>query len=379
MRIAVNTRFLLPNKLEGFGWFTYETMSRITRAHPEHEFIFLFDRPYDKKFIFSDNITPVVIGPQARRPLLYYLWFEHSVRKALKKHNADLFISPDGHMSIKSDLPQLAVIHDLNFEHYPEDLPGWARRYLCKWFPRFAKKADRIVTVSNYSKKDIVETYGVNPDKIDVAHNGAAPHFRPATDEEKTTTLKQLTGGQPYFVYIGALHPRKNVGRLIEAFDQFKKATSSAMKLVIIGEKLLANSQMEKTFSQMAHSSDVIFTGRQTSEEINSILGAAYALTYVSYFEGFGIPIAEAFRCGIPVIAGNKTSLPEVAGDAALLVDPFDVDAIAKAMEELAGNPELHADLTKKSMERAPVFNWDKTAEGLWQSVERLIAEKGLK
>src|SRR5512139_2040469 len=102
MRIAVNTRLLIKDKLEGIGWFTYETLKRITRKHPEHEFIFLFDRPFDKEFIFAQNIIPVIITPEARHPILWYLWFEYSVPRALKKYKADIFLSPDGYLSLST-------------------------------------------------------------------------------------------------------------------------------------------------------------------------------------------------------------------------------------------------------------------------------------
>jgi len=115
MNIAVNTRLLLKNRLEGIGRFTLETFKRITVAHPEHNFIFLFDRNYSEEFIFSSNVTPMVVRPQARHPLLFKIWFEWSVNKALKKCKADLFISPDGYLSLSSKLPAIAVIHDLNF------------------------------------------------------------------------------------------------------------------------------------------------------------------------------------------------------------------------------------------------------------------------
>ncbi|MCP4551073.1 MAG: glycosyltransferase family 4 protein, partial [Bacteroidetes bacterium] len=123
MRIAVNTRLLIKNKLEGVGWFTHETLRLITVQHPEHEFYFLFDRDYDNDFIFSDNITPIIIGPQARHPFLYYLWFEKSVPAVLKKLKIDLFLSPDGYLSLRSKIPSINVIHDLNFEHHPNDYP----------------------------------------------------------------------------------------------------------------------------------------------------------------------------------------------------------------------------------------------------------------
>ena len=126
MRIAINTRFLLKDKLEGIGWFTFEVVKQLVTNHPEHEFIFLFDRPYDKSFVFAKNVTPVVINPPARHPLLWYWWFEWSVPYALKKHKIDLFFSPDGYLSLKTNVPTVIVMHDLAFEHHPEDVQGFS-------------------------------------------------------------------------------------------------------------------------------------------------------------------------------------------------------------------------------------------------------------
>lgn len=152
MKIAVNTRLLVKNKLEGIGWFSYETLKRITTQHPEHEFYFIFDRKHSDDFIFSDNVTPIELFPQARHPFLYYLWFEFSMPRLLKKLKPDLFLSPDGYLSLKSKIKSLVVFHDLNFEHYPEDIPWLERKNYKYFFPRYAKKADRIATVSEYSK-----------------------------------------------------------------------------------------------------------------------------------------------------------------------------------------------------------------------------------
>ena len=129
MEIVVNTRLLLKDKLEGIGWFTYETLKRITNEHPDDHFIFLFDRNFDEEFIFADNITPLILSPPARHPLLFYIWFEYAVNSFLNKYNPDLFLSPDGYLSLKANCKQLPVIHDINFEHYPKDLSFAVRKY----------------------------------------------------------------------------------------------------------------------------------------------------------------------------------------------------------------------------------------------------------
>ncbi len=187
MLIAVNTRLLLKDKLEGIGWFTYESLKRITKNHPEHQFLFLFDRPFAEEFIFSDNVSPIVVGPQSRHPFLWYWWFEQSLPKILHKQEPDLFLSPDGFLPLSYTATAgskpckfLPVIHDLHFEHYPQDIPFLARKYFQKYFPKYAKKANRIATVSEYSKQDISKLYKISIDKIDVVYDGANEAYKPA-------------------------------------------------------------------------------------------------------------------------------------------------------------------------------------------------------
>ena len=369
MVIAVNTRFLLPHKLEGFGWFTYETLKRMTTQHPEHQFIFLFDRPFDKKFIFSDNITPVVIGPPARHPFLFYLWFDFSVTRALRKYKADVFLSPDGYLSRRTCVPSVAVIHDLNFEHYPADLTFFQRWYYRKFFPQFARKATRIATVSEYSRQDIIKQYAVSTGKIDVVHNGVNTSLHPLSQVQKAQASGKFVNGKEYFVYIGALHPRKNLARMFTAFDQFVSSAGSDTQLLIVGEKYFWNSEIQHAFNSMTHNNAVHFTGHLATEDLNLALGGAKALLYISYFEGFGLPLLEAMRCDVPVLAADATSLPEVAEDAALYCDPFSVESIRSSMVRMDNDKDLRQLLILKGREQVKKFDWQKTADGLFECI----------
>ena len=152
--------------MEGFGWYTYEIVKRMVEKHPEHTFLFFFDRPYEQQFIFAENVEPIVLSPAARHPFLFVWWFEVAVASALKKHKADVFFSPDGYLSLRTTIPQVAVIHDLNFEHYPKDVPWLVRKYYNYFFPRFARKAAHIITVSETSKQDIIQQYSIAPSRI---------------------------------------------------------------------------------------------------------------------------------------------------------------------------------------------------------------------
>ncbi len=373
MEIVVNTRLLIKNRLEGMGWFSYETLKRITRDHPEDHFIFLFDRDFDEEFVFSENVTPLVLSPQARHPFLFYWWFEVSVANFLNRFKPDLFLSPDGYMSLNGKCKQLAVIHDLSFAHYPKDVSWIVRKYYNYFFPKFAKKATRIATVSEFSKQDLITTYGIASSNIDLVFNGCNPIYEPISEDLKTITRQSFTEGAPYFLFVGALHPRKNISRLFEAFDQFKAASSSDLKLVIVGEKYRWTSEIKHTYLGMKNRKDVVFTGRLSAEELKNVLGSALALTYVPYFEGFGIPILEAMNCDTPVITSNVTSMPEVAGDAALLCDPFSVESISAAMLSIYSDLELRNELIRKGRKRKLDFSWDASAKALWTSIEKAV------
>ena len=373
MRIAVNTRLLLKGKLEGIGWFTLETLKRITLNHPEHEFIFIFDRPYDKEFIFAENVTPVVIGPPARHPFLFYLWFDFQIPRILKKYDVNLFLSPDGYLSQRTDVPQLAVIHDINFVHRPDDLPWMAARYYNFFFPKFARIAKRIATVSFYSKEDITRSFKVDYDKIDVVYDGINQVFEPISEDEKTFIRGNITEGAEYFLFVGALHPRKNVCGLLKAFDAFKSTTSNTMKLVIVGGEMHKTGPIFDTFENMRFKNDVVFTGRVSTNELHDIFGAAYALVFVPFFEGFGIPIVEAMSAGVPVICSNTTSIPEVGGNAVIYADPVKIDQIADAMLKITEDDVLRKELIEKGFVQKEKFSWDETARLLWMSVEKAL------
>ena len=369
MRIAVNTRFLLTSKMEGFGWYTYEVAKRLVENHPEHDFYFFFDRPYDEKFIFGKNVIPVVIPPPARHPILFYIWFEWSVKKALKKHKIDVFFSPDGYLSLKSPIKQIGVIHDLNYEHHPEDIPKSPLKYLQKFFPRFAKKATHIITVSNYSKKDIIETYGISEEKITAIWNGASDQFKPVGEAIKKEIRSKYTDGMEYFLFVGALHPRKNLIRLVKAFQEFKNQTYSKTKLLIVGEVLWKNSQFNSAISEN-NQSEIRFTGHLSLKELTEVMGSAKLFTYTPYFEGFGIPLAEAMKCGTPILSGNLTSLPEVCEDAAEYCNPFDIDEITKKMIELDSNPTRLKELSELGLKRSIQFSWDDCAKKVAKILE---------
>ncbi|HCF62985.1 MAG TPA: hypothetical protein DEU93_01440 [Chitinophagaceae bacterium] len=186
----------------------------------------------------------------------------------------------------------------------------------------------------------------------------------------------QYTGGAPYFFFVGSMHPRKNIVRLLQAYALFRQTGNSDVKLVLSGHILWDDASIQSVLSTHPFASDVVFTGRVSDDALKLLLGSALALTFVPTFEGFGLPIVEAFQSEVPVICSNTTSMPEVAGDAALLVDPFKPVDIAAAMQKMYQDEALRKRLIALGNVQKQQFTWQRTAELLYQSIEKVVGEE---
>ncbi|MBL4709397.1 MAG: glycosyltransferase family 4 protein [Flavobacteriales bacterium] len=374
MKVAVNTRLLVPDKMDGIARFTFETLQIITREHPEIEFTFIFDRKVAlSTFSFPKNVNFVSIPPPARHPVLWYIWFEITLRNFINRNSFDLFLSPEGWIPPKLNCKSLAVMHDLNFEHHPENIIWSHRKYLLHFFPKFAQRATRIATVSQYSKLDISNCYHIHLNDIDVVYNGANSIFQPASEKEIKEFKEYCTAGCEYFIFIGTLHPRKNLENLFLAFNSFKKENKNDIKLLVVGNKKWWPNELEQVYQSLTHKKEILFMGRLSDQELSKALSGAVALTYLPYFEGFGIPILEAFQTRTPVITSNVTSMPEVANGAALLADPKNIDQIANTMQTIISNSEKRDEMIEKGTTRAKDFSWEKSAKLLWESMQKTL------
>lgn len=372
MTIAFNCWILRNKNVDGIGNVVIETLRPMIAAHPEVKFQLLCDKNFTEDYFNFPNVEIHRIFPPYRHPLLYIFYLEIVMAAFLKKHRPDVFVGMDGMISLRTATKQIALIHDLNFEHYPQHLPFRNRVYYRYFFRRFAAKADKIVTISQYTKKDMIEVYKIDAKKIDVIILGAKEIFKPLADDDIQITKEKYAQGQPYFFFVGSLHARKNILRLMQAFDVFKKQNPCNVKLVLAGNILWEADEIKNIYQSLVHKNDIIFTGRVSDEELKQLLGAALALTFVPLFEGFGLPIVEAFQAGVPVICSNVTSMPEVAGDAALQVNPFDVNDIATAMKKIYNDENLRKSLVEKGQHRKEIFNWKNTAAQLFECIKNV-------
>jgi glycosyltransferase involved in cell wall biosynthesis len=376
MKIAINARMLKAIPNDGISRFTFEIVKRITINNPNHKFILIFDKEYDKSLLFSGNIEAFILKPQARHPALWFYWHEWQLPELLKKTGADIFLSPDGIISLRSDVPSIAVIHDINFYHRPYDLPIHVSLYYRYFFRRFAKKAVRIATVSEFSRSDISSFLKIDSGLIDVVYNGVSEYFAPSEEPPKEKFKEKLTGGAPYFLFVGNFSPRKNIPGVLHAYNRFRSVSGFNHKLVLTGARLFLNSETDKLIRSSPWSSDIILTGPRIHEDLRLLYCAATAFIFIPWFEGFGIPAAEAMRCGTPVILSNTTSLPEIGGEAALYVDPGNTEEISSAMIRIIENKDLRTSLSVKGRKESERFNWDNSARSMWRSIEKAAGIK---
>ena len=376
MTVAINCWILRNKKLDGIGYFTVNAVANLIKNHPEVQFKILCDKKFTEDYFDFANVTKHKIFPALRHPLLYVFYMEVVLPFFLRKHKPDVMVSADGYLSLSSSCKQIPIIYDINFEHKPGDIKLKNRIYFKFFFKRFARKAKRIATISEYSKKDIADYYKLDSSTIDNVSCGINSNFSPLDEQQISEVKNKRSGGKPYFFFVGSMHPRKNIKRLIDAFNLFKQKTGSNFKLILAGSILWSKTEIEDSYTNSPYKEDIIFTGRLSDEDLQKMLGAAYALSFVPIFEGFGLPIVEAFQSGVPVICSNVTSMPEVAGNAALMVDPFSIDSIAEGMVTLSKNNELRNQLIAKGHIQKQLFSWSRTAGLLWESICKVTGVK---
>ena len=273
MNIGINARHLIKGKLEGIGWYSFEILNRLVLLMPKHKFFFFYDRKTD--FLISgENVFNVILNPPARHPILFRIWFNYVLPRNFKKFKIDLFFSPDGFISLNTQIPQIGVIHDLNFEHYPEDLPKNVLKYYQKYMPLFAQKAEKIITVSNFSKTDIIKNYGISPEKINVIFNGGNDAFKSLNTNQKKVFIEQNNNNRPYFIYVGSLHKRKNIERMLTGFKKFNSLNK--MDFIIVGTDMWKNQ-----LNLQGLLKNVSFLGRKSGTELANWVASSSALIYV--------------------------------------------------------------------------------------------------
>ncbi len=279
---------------------------------------------------------------------------------ALRRAGADLVHYPANIGALRKT-PSVLTVHDLSFLRHPEWF-RWERAAYYRFAAvRSARLARRVIADSQSTAQDLQELAGINADRIDVVPLGVDPAFAPAEEAAQEAARKKYNLPEQFFLYVGTLEPRKNLPRLIAAWDRI--AEDTGVRLVLAGREGWKVAGLHAAIHAARHAARIHLPGFIAPEDLAPLLSAARAFVWPSLYEGFGLPVLEAMACGAPVLASNTSSLPEVAGDAALLVDPEDVNAIAAALKTLAANEDQRAQLRKRGLVRAAKFTWSRTAQ----------------
>lgn len=365
---------MLSGQLEGAGNFIFEIFSRVANQHSEHKFIYIFDRPFDPQLITSENIKPVIISPLARNPLLWKYWYDIKIPSTLKKIKADVFISDHGFCSLKTDILQCMIMHDISFLHQPSFIKKSYATYKKRNTPKFLNKANIIIAGSDFLKNELVEKYGVDDTKIATIHSGKREIFQPISLNEKEATKNKYTEDKEYFIYTGLMHSGKNLMTLLKAFSVFKKRQKTNMKLVLAGKIDSEYESFKKDLQSYKFRNDVVLVEELDTITLVNLIGAAYGFVNPSFIEEFPALVIEAMNMEVPVIAVETNTMKEITNDSILYVEEINHTAIADKMMLLYKDERIRNELIAKGKKCTQTYSWDTAAELLWQSVLKLMS-----
>ncbi len=301
------------------------------------------------------------------------LWTHLRLANELRHNPPDVFFTPAHVIPFSYRRPSVATVHDLGFRYYPEAHTRWQMRYLNWSTHHNAQRASRVISDSYHTKEDLVRIYQIPASKIDVIYPGLDPSLCQVTDNAELEAVQHKYGiTPPYLLYIGTIQPRKNLSRLIEAFIQ----SEVGHQLVIAGKAgSRARPIVEKAFDyQSTATNNIVLPGFVAPEDKSALISGADTLLYPSLYEGFGFPVLEANACGTPVLCANTSSLPEIANDAALLVDPLDINGMSQAIQKIVSDLDLREHLIDLGFSNAGRFSWQRTASLVMSTLESAAA-----
>lgn len=363
MKIAIN---LIPfSSVSGIEIFTKNIIDEFLKFNDNIKFYILSseDLPDILNFQNKKDRIEVIKINGLKKKYSKALYQQFGIYCLLKKYKIDLLFSPSlaGPFFYKN---KVMVIHDCAYDRFDEEFENvLSRIYIRAMFYGAKYFSKKIVTVSNFSKRELIKFYKIKPEKIDVIYEGV-PEMLKIEENFAQKTLIKFKIVQPYFLYIGSWRPRKNLPGLIKAFKIFIKKNKN-FQLVIAGRKDKRFFDLEQIIKNENLEQKIILTNFISQKEKTALYKNALALIFPSYYEGFGLPVLEAQSLGIPVLTSDISSLPEVAGDAALYVSPYNVEKIAQGMEEIASNEGLRKDLIQRGYENIKRFSWQKSAQQL--------------
>ena len=375
MKIVVDARCVFRGK-GGIGRYAHGLLDALAWGESPHDLVVLFSSVAPLEDIsLTDRIACFAV-PAA---MIDEEWEQLHLPALLDQLGADLYFNPAFGTPVLANCRRAATIHDVVFERYPELVEPRLRRYLQRAARFTVDHADRILTVSEFSKGEICEVYGVAPDRVSVVGNGIDPRFHPlALAPQRQATIRlnmRLPEDAPFLLYVGAIEPKKNIENLLRAYARVRERIPH--RLVLAGGQGGMPWDPRPAVDELGLGDSVRLLGYVPDEAVVELLNAADGFVYPSLYEGFGLPPLEAMACGKPTLVSNASSLPEVVGDGALVADPHDVERLGDAILRIATDDALRAELAEKGRRRASEFTWQRAAKDLLAVFADLGAHAG--
>lgn len=392
LRVAINTTSML-GQLTGVGQYTSALIGGLQKM--PLELIFYRERAWQSAAMAPSVGDPQTTGQVSTRlgvkgrlvrqlatmPVLksaFHSLHRHrdwqAIRNGIEQHKPDVYHEPN-FVAPAIDVPTVITVHDLSCFRYPEYHPGERVRFMQKWLPVAIERAARIIAVSEFSKQEIVSYFGVSPDRISVILEAASPDFGPREDRQ----LIERLGLTPrsYFLFVGSLEPRKNLGLVLDAYAMLPSRIRNMHSLVLVGAEGWRREYFQSRLSGLLETGQVRELGYVPRSMLPVLYSSCAGFIFPSCYEGFGLPPLEAMACGAPVVVSSKASLPEVVGDAAALVSGDDADELMQVMRRLVEDRAWSAALGGASLSRAAQFSWQRAAEETFFAYQRAIFGTG--
>lgn len=345
MKIGIDAQTTLGQKT-GFGFYVDNLTKALSKiAH------------HDQLELFYPNSTDDLSTPQR------WLWDQVGLPTKARKAKIDLFHQPAFSAPIFYSGKKIVTIHDVISLFYT-DIPFYSRQYYAKWMPFSYKFTDHIITVSEHSKRDIIEKLGIPAEKISVIYEAADERYaHPVSAEDLKRVKTKYYLHKPFVLNVGTLNPRKNLEFLVKVFSTIKQNTKLPHQLIIAGKKGWHYDQLFKLVKDLGMEDEIIFTGYIEDEDKPALYRLADLFVFPSMYEGFGLPPLEAMMCGTPIISSNTSSLPEVVGDGGITLSPTDKSGWVSAITHLLSNDNYRQELIGKGKTQAAKFSWELCAK----------------
>jgi glycosyltransferase involved in cell wall biosynthesis len=372
MKIGIDGRAANWYRGTGIGTYTYQLINCLNKIDTINKYLLFMPEDCKHDLFLSENfhLNNITEGNQNN------FWDEVNIPNILKDKNIELYHVPQNGVGLPVDKKCRFVItlHDVIPYKMPETVSDRYLRIFSDHIPKIVAECDGIITVSNHSKKDIIEAFNFPEDKIYVTHLASEDIYKPLDKRvSKYIAKKYYSLEGDFILYVGGFSPRKNIIGLIEAFSKLISNYKNNIKLVIAGKRGKSY-EIYKNRAEELHISDkVLFPGFILMEHLPYIYNAAQLFVYPSFYEGFGLPPIEAMSCGIPVIASNVTSVPEVVGESGLLINPKNIDDLCTSMLNVLLDENLRKKLIKSGITNASNLNWEKTASNTIYAYNRII------